>query len=268
MTADYCPTLNFASKTSTRIWEEEPSQANPYLAEKCRLHGYDIFDLMKQKSFVEVLYLLFSGELPTSSQTKLLEQLMIVLINPGPRHPANRAAMTAGISKARSVHLLPIGLMVLGGEHLGAAEVAQAMAFLQTNRDKNPNELAKELLSKAEKPAEGDWHIIPGFGSRFGGIDPIPNQLADHLNIDDISDNIKWGQQFVTSITPHQMGWLSTGIAAAILLDLNIKPREGAGLFQLISAPGILAHGMEQTHHPITDMPFVEDDNYVIEEKK
>ena len=61
------------------------------------------------------------------------------------------------------------------------------------------------------------------------------------------------------------MGWLSVGVAAAVFADLGFHPRYGAGLFQLLSAPGLLAHGMEQANKPITAMPFVSDNAYVID---
>ena len=79
--------LKFDSKTITKIWQEIPSDYNPYLTEEIRCHGYDLFELIKKKSFVDVLFLLFVGELPTKEQTLLLETLLIGLINPGPRHP-------------------------------------------------------------------------------------------------------------------------------------------------------------------------------------
>lgn len=266
MTTDVEPKLNFAEKASTNIWFEEPSNHNPYLAKTCRLHGYDILQLAQRKSFVEVLYLLYTGELPSVQQAKLLEQLMIFLLNPGPRHPATRAAMTAGISKARPAHILPVGLMALGGEHLGAAEVEHSMNYLINHVGEKPETHAARLLGEKESPTDGDWHIIPGFGTRFGGIDPAPQSFINDLLLTHSGKFIQWGQSFAVAINARSMGWLSTGIAAAVLLDLGIKPREGSGLFQLFSAPGILAHGMEQTHKPVTEMPFVEDKDYVIEQ--
>jgi len=52
---------------------------------------------------------------------------------------------------------------------------------------------------------------------------------------------------------------------AAILCELGFQPRMGAGMFQLISAPGIFAHGIEMANKPITAMPFPDDKDYSIE---
>lgn len=256
--------MTFADRTQTRIWQEIPSEENPYLAEQCRCHGYDILALAGKRSFVEVLFLLFQGELPTPEQAELLETLLITMINPGPRHPATRAAMNAAVSKTHPQHLLPIGLSVLGGAHLGSGEVLAAMRFLTANLKRSPVEVARECLA-APRAGEGDFHPAPGFGSRFGGIDPMPRQLAALLSaLPGSGEVMAWGMAFGEALTPHGLGWLGPGIAAAAFCDLGFHYRVGAGLYQLICAPGVLAHGLELANKPITAMPFLDEEHYVI----
>ncbi len=256
----------FAENISTKICLETPCQDNPYLAEESYYHGYNLMELMTKRRFVDVLYLLFRSELPTPQESEILEQLMIGLISPGPRHPATRAAMIAGVGKTDTSHLLPISLTILSGEHLGAASVEPAMRFLRKNRRKPPGEVAEQLFSDSSPPAEGDWHIAPGFGSRFNGIDPIPGKMARQLlRLEGADDTLKWAEQFAQSIAAHNQGWLTTGLAAAVLTDLGFAPRAGAGLFQLFAAPGLLAHAVEFANKPISAMPFPKDEDYVIE---
>ena len=61
------------------------------------------------------------------------------------------------------------------------------------------------------------------------------------------------------------MGWLATGVVAAVLTDLGFPPRAAAGIYQIISAPGLLAHGVELANKPLTAMPFISDEDYIIE---
>ena len=256
----------FAKHITTRIWEEIPSEKNPYITETNRCHGYEQLTLMQGRSFVEVLYLLFRGELPTAQEAELLEQLMIGLINPGPRHPATRAAMNAGIGKTDVEHILPISLSILSGAHLGAGEVEGAMRFLRKNSKKTPEQVVQGLLNESAPPTEGDWHIAPGFGSHYGDVDIIPNKMGNQLiALKGAGKILMWGNQFSQILQDNHMGWLSTGVAAAVFADLGFQPRYGAGLYQLLSAPGLLAHGIEQSNKPITDMPYISDENYVIE---
>jgi citrate synthase len=256
----------FSKKSATRIWKEIPSKENPYIAEKSLCHGYDLLDLIQKRSYLDVLYLLFRGELPNIEQVQLLETLFISLINPGPRHAATRAAMNAGIGKTYPEHILPIGLSVLSGEFLGSAEVSHSMKFLRKNVRNAPNTIAEELFSISAPPEQGDWHIAPGFGTRFNGIDVLPQQTANLLTkLPGSGKYLSWGSQFVTSLSKQNLGWLTTGVAACVFLDLGFHPRAGAGLFQIACAPGILAHGLEMANKPRTAVPFITDENYIIE---
>lgn len=256
----------FAERTATKIWLEIENQHNPFLADACLCHGYDLLELTQKRSFVEVLYLLFRSELPLPDEARLLEQLMIALINPGPRHPATRAAMNAGVGSTDREHILPIALSIYGGSHLGAAEVEPAMDWLRKQRKNDPQQLAHELLANNTSPAEGDWHIAPGFGSRFGGVDPMATKIANHLSaLPGQHETLSWGCAFAAALNEHALGWLPPAIAAAVFTDLGFSPRAGAGLFQLLAAPGLLAHGIELSNKPVTAMPFVKDENYVIQ---
>lgn len=256
----------FVERTATKIWQEMESPHNPYLADSCLCHGYDLLELTQKCSFVEVLYLLFRGELPNTDEAKLLEQLMIALINPGPRHPATRAAMNAGVGGTDREHILPIALSIYGGSHSGAAEVEPAMNWLRKQRKHDPRKLADELMANGTPPKEGDWHIVPGFGNRFGGVDTMAAKIANHLSgLPGNHETLSWGCTFANTLNKHSLGWLAPAIAAAVFTDLGFSPRAGAGLFQLLGAPGLLAHGVELSNKPVTAMPFVKDENYVID---
>lgn len=253
----------FASRPPTRIWLEQASPRNPYLAERCYCHGYEIEDLMAGRGFVEVFYLLFRGELPEPDQARLLERLMIALIDPGPRHAATRAAMNAGIGRTRRPDILPIALAVQGGAHLGGEEVEAAMRFLAASLERAP---AEALAAAPEPSGQGDRRAAPGFGSHYGGIDPLAGRLAAHLAaLPGAGRHLAWGMAAAEHLRPDGMGWLLPGVAAAALCDLGFSHRAGAGLFQLFAAPGLLAHGLEMAGRPITDMPFLDADHYVIE---
>jgi citrate synthase len=255
----------FVARTATKIWQENESPDNPYLAESCLCHGYDLLELTQKRSFVDVFYLLFRGELPDANEARLLEHLMIALINPGPRHPATRAAMNAGVGGTAHEHILPIALSIYGGDHLGAGEVEPAMDWLRKQRKFEPQQVALELITNGEPPQEGDWHIAPGFGSRFGGVDPLAANIANHLAaLPGNHETLSWGSAFAAALNGQSLGWLTPAIAAAVFTDLGFSPRAGAGLFQILGAPGLLAHGVELANKPTTAMPFVKDENYVI----
>jgi citrate synthase len=252
----------FSKKTATHIWKETPCEDNPYIAESALCHGYDLYELMEKCSFSDTFYLLFRGELPDPQASKLLETLMIALINPGPRHPATRAAMNAGVGKTMPTHIIPIATSILGGNYLGGGEIEPAMRFLNKQRNKNPVASATHLLAEHDDSDS----IAPGFGKRFGGIDVMSHSIVERLLLlEGKKPVLEWSATFANTLNSKSMGWLTTGIAAAVFCDLGFQPKMGGALFQLLGAPGLAAHGLELANKPITAMPFISDENYVIE---
>lgn len=256
----------FSKRAATRIWSEQPSIDNPYIATSALCHGYDLFELMAKRSFVDVFYLLFRGELPNSAESALLQTLMIALINPGPRHPATRAAMNVGIGKTNPLHILPIASAVLGGEHQGGGELERAMRFFRKYQNTNPADLPHETFQLDESEDQATTSATPGFGKRHGGIDLMAVGIAERLlRLEAAGSALKWGDKLAKVLELNGSGWLITGIAAAVFADLGFQPKAGGALFQLLGAPGLVAHGLEVANKPITAMPYVSDDNYVIE---
>jgi citrate synthase len=267
----------FSARASTRIWAEQPSSDNPYIAIGALCHGYDLFELMDKRSFVDVFYLLFRGELPSAAETQLLQTLMIALINPGPRHPATRAAMNVGVGKTNPLHILPIASAVLGGEFQGGGEVENAMRFLRKYQKTNPSDFLKQHPADLQTLApdvdvsdqsgdETPTSPTPGFGKRHGGIDLMAAGIAERLiKLDAAGEALKWGDEFAKTLAPSGSGWFITGVAAAVFADLGFQPKAGGALFQLLGAPGLVAHGLEVANKPITAMPYVSDANYTIE---
>ncbi len=260
--------MKFAEKISTKICYEKPNTENPFVADESYIHGYNLFDLMQNCSGIDVFYLIFRGELPSHEHSQLFNALMIGLINPGPRHPASRAAMTAAVSKSGPENILPIGLLSISGQHLGAIEAYEAAKFLENNIDCEANALAETYsLASHDENESGKTHT--GFGTRFGSRDPLSNRLANHLAmLPAAGAHLAWGEQFTQSTSNPSLGWLTTGLAAAALLDLGFHRRDISGLFQLLSAPGLLAYGLEQSFKQVTDMPFIPDERYETTENR
>lgn len=258
----------FCEKVSTAIWNEIPSNDNPYHATEARCHGYEHLSLINNKSFSEVLFLLFQGELPSKSQIKLFDTLLLSVIHPGPRHNASRAAMNAAVSKTNASHVLPLALNVLGGEWQGSREVFESMKFLSKSQHIPAVECAHEHIALAGDISElvGDWTLIAGFGSTYGSADTYSQKLADNITFNcELGSSFKWAVEFVAAITKLNVGWRVTGLFAAVLTDLGFTPYQGELLFQIASAPGIAAQASEKSEGHITEMPFVPDESYIIE---
>lgn len=250
--------FNYASRAATGICLETPSDHNPFVAERRFIHGYDVVELAEKKSFIESLLMMFLGDFPSRDQTRLFECLMVGLMNLGPRDPATRAAMVAGVSKTNAEHLLPVGLLVLGGSDHGATEVYNSYRFFEDNIERDPTLIAQALKAKGDQGAQS----APGFGCTFASRDPIMQRLQLSLAAIVPEANVfDWSNRLLAAFD-NTIGWLAPGLAAAVFYELGLGARESVGLFQLVRAPGIVAQAMEQTHKPITAMPMLADEHY------
>jgi citrate synthase len=255
--------FSYSNKLVTAITKEQ-SSANPYVTEKRYTAGYNNDEIVNKLSYPQALYLLFKGELPTEQQSLLLEKLMLCLMNSGPRCPATRASMVSAVSKTRPEHILPIGLITLGGEEF-AQLIANAHKFIQENLLLSPQNIVTQFRDRKES---GLSDTLPGFGTTYGSIDPIAlRQFDSLLNLANGSEVFAWVQELVRLLYPMNIGLLEQGMVASVFLEVGLGAREAGGLYQLFKAPGILAHGMEQTHKPITSMPLLDDDDYEFNRK-
>lgn len=258
----------FAERVETRIWLEQAASDNPYNATEAFCHGYALQDLLTKCSYWEYIYLLFTGKRCSPAQHTLLEKIGIALANPGPRHPATRAVIAAAVSKTDPVNVLPLGLNVMAGAHLGAAEVGSAMQFIRRHQKRDPIVVAHQRITELETAAQGDTHPAPGFGTRFSGTDHLAVSLAKTLlQLPDTGNALAWASHFAQELERLGFGsWLMPGLAAAAFLELGFHPKWGPGLFQWLSAPGLLAHAIEMSNKHLTALPFIDDSRYFIDE--
>ncbi len=275
---DKLETFTYSANASTKICLEVPAKHNAFLTEKRYLSGYDIEDLTSKCNFIETLYLLFKHELPSKRNSQLLNALFVAFINPGPRDESVRASMAAGVSKTRPEHLLPIGLNVIGGENNGAQTVEHAYHFIQDHVKRSyshDNGASAAFLKDNVKKLVGKVNIdgnissslccqhLPGFYQHYGSVDKLTERLMESIfALCPNSLIFRWCIEFNNELIKFNLGISPAGVAAAVFLELELGARESIGLYQLLRAPGILAHGMEQTHKPITSIPMLKDDDY------
>lgn len=245
---------------STRIWDEDPEPDNPFAAARCRCHGYDVYgDLLGQASWVEYLYLLFRGEAPTPSQARLLEDLAVILANPGPRDASVHAAMAAGVGGSPSAASLMAALAVGAGGLGGAREVERVMRqFLEWGPD-----LAtwrQKLPDYAETDTGGIWPAAehpPGFDPHGAGCPTPVRQSLAHLSTLSEGACLPWLEHHRPALEALAGMPLAIGaVAAAALVDLGFGAAQGETLFLLLRLPGAAAHALEQRDSGYKKFPF------------
>ena len=243
----------------THIWLEEPEPDNPFATRAAYCHGYDVYGEMLGKArWVEMLYLLFRGEAPTSRQTELLEATALALANPGPRDPSVHAAMSGGVGGSTAASCLIAALAVGAGQLSGGREVFLAMEAWNScstdldawqHRLTNPADVATSIWPSPEHP--------PGFDPHGVSTSTIVNQTLTCLASLSAKPRLPWLEANRASLeTAAGRPVAMSGVAAAAFSDLGFTPEQGEMLHLLLRLPGAAAHALEQGQYGHKKFPF------------
>lgn len=246
-------------RVRTRIWLEEPEPHNPFATKAAYCHGYDVFGQMVGAArWVDMLYLLFRGEAPSASHSRLLETLAVAIANPGPRDPAVHAAMCAGVGGSVAASALMAALAVGAGQYTGAREVfvsMQAWGACGTDVDTWQRFLTAPRERIASAWPECD-HVC-GFDPHAVATSMPVLQTLDALSSDGSGTRLAWLKVHREALeemagAPLSMG----GVAACALVDLGFSPVQGEMLHLLLRLPGAAAHALEQAEYGHKNFPF------------
>jgi len=247
----------------TTIWTEIAEADNPFAANVCRCHGYDVFgEMIVQASWPEYLFLLFQGERPTAAEARALEILAVAFANPGVRDLSVRAAMNAGVADATVGSWLVAAVAAGAGQNGGAHEVARCVALWEQN-GRELDAWQRSLTAPVDDDAAPDIWLEPEHPPGFdphGASCALPvRQLLDALAETGL-ENSRWLQQERSQLE----GWADhplylPGVAAAALADLGFSPEQAELLFLILRLPGAAVHALEQKGLGPNRYPFFRD---------
>lgn len=243
----------------TRIWREEAEPDNAFAAKTAYCHGYDVYGEMLGKTrWVEMLYLLFRGEAPSTADADMFEALAVALANPGPRDPSVHAAMCGGTCGSPAASSLMAALAVGAGNLSGGREVHAAMeTWAACGTD-----LGKWRQYLATPPSTGIsvWphrEHAPGFEPHgIVAATPVVQTLACLARLSP-SWRLRWmldNREDLEAIAHHPLAL--SGVAAAAFADLGFTPEQGEMLHLLLRLPGAAAHALEQRQYGHKKFPF------------
>lgn len=220
-----------------------------------QIRGYDLVSLIGTLPFPSALYLLYTGELPSPSATKLLDALMVASIDHGPGAPSTLAARTAASGGASLGAAAAAGLLTMGKYH--GAVVQDALEAMQQVIDLSK---ADGDLSRAAEAVVADWRKggrrLSGFGHRqHKQRDPRVDRLFELAREANVRGDYLQAARAIEGALKKKTGKdlpiNIDGAMAAILGEINFPPTLANALFMVARLTGVLAHVNEE----ITQMP-------------
>ena len=224
---------------STNIIEMEPGSIS--------LRGTPIENLIGNKSFVEMIWIMTTGDQINEKKSALLEAALVAAVDHGPQAPSIAAARMSATCGVDINNSLATGINVLGDIHGGAGQQALEL-YVEIKKEGIEN---IDNVLKKHKDMNGGF--IPGFGHRFHKpTDPraprlieLVNAAADQGEVSGVFSKIACEiEERLSNKKPVPMN--IDGATAVIYAELGCPPPLARGLFCISRSVGILAHTWEQ----------------------
>jgi citryl-CoA lyase len=203
------------------------------------IYGHAVTKLMREATFTDTIFLLFGKRIPTVSERKLLDTLLVAAAEHGVEAPSLYVPRISAAS-GNSIHAaMAAGVLAIGEAHGGAGEAAARFLL----RDESAGALVSEYLAGGKK--------IPGFGHKiYFEEDPraavifavarennLPLAMFEKAYAIEAELFKQKAKKLVLNVD---------GAYAAAILALGLEPVAAKALFVIARAAGMGAHAMEE----------------------
>ncbi len=224
-------------------WE---SAITEIAADTIRVRGYDVSELMEQRSFSDVVYLLLKGGLPDEKSAEMMRAILVSSVDHGVTPPsalAARTVMSAGNSLNTAV---AAGIMAIGDVHGGAIEQSARIMQETAAGEGDIAALAQDLVKDLKKKKKR----MPGFGHRLHTADPRTAKLfalAEKQQF--LGRHVKLAlaiEKALFELSGKKLPINVDGAIAAVISDMGFDWRLGKAFFMISRIVGLVAHAYEE----------------------
>jgi citrate synthase len=218
------------------------------------LRGYPVEELIGNVGFVDTIWLMLRGELPSRREAELFEAALVASVDHGPQAPSiaiARMATTCGVPVNGA---MASAINVLDDIHGGPGQQCMELYVeIDAERDQG-GDLDEVVAQVLQRWRDGGTRYFPGFGHRFHPLDPRTPRLlslVDAATADGVVEGrfAEIGRAVEKAINAGKTTRIPMnvdGVTAVIYCELGFAPELGRGVFILARSVGILAHAAEQ----------------------
>jgi citrate synthase len=215
-----------------------------------RVRGYDVTELMQRASFVDTLFLLHRGRLPSLAERRLLDAILTAVADHGAGAPSCAAARLVASGNRQSLSAaIAAGVLAIGDEHGGAGSACMELIAAGVERARKESISIDESASLTLEEARANRVRLPGLGHRVHTTDPRVSVLFGMAKEAGVGTE---GAQFMLALEEQARIKIKSlpinvdGALAAILYDLGFEPAAGKLMFIVGRVAGLTAEVAEE----------------------
>lgn len=233
------------SKTSE--WETSIAEVQ---GDEVVIRGYKLSNLVGNISYIEMIFLIFTGELPSKEKREMLEAIFVSVAEHGISPSTIITRMLASCGTPIQAGIAG-GILSIADWHGGACEQLARLLYETVASVGELEKAIRERLSKTISEYRAQKKYVEGFGHpQHKEGDPRAKQLlnlADKLQVSGIYTKVF---QILGDELSKQMGRPMhpnvNGPLASLLLDLGFPWRSVRGFVIASRTMGITAHFVEE----------------------
>lgn len=218
------------------------------------LRGYPVQELIGTVTFVDTIWLMLLGDLPTRAQSALLEAALVSSVDHGPQAPSiaiGRMAVTCG---APMNGAMASAITVLDDVHGGPGQQCMELYHEIDAELAVAGEVSEAVRVVLQRRRDAGEKYVPGFGHRWHPLDPRAPRLLSLVESASEEGSItgrfaaigRAVEDAISEGKPRRIPMNVDGATAVIYCELGLTPELGRGVFILSRSVGILAHAHEQ----------------------
>ncbi|MDQ7876429.1 citryl-CoA lyase [Microbacterium sp. QXD-8] len=218
------------------------------------LRGYPIQELLGRVGFVDTIWLMLRGELPSSEEAALFEAALVASVDHGPQAPSIAIARMATTCGVPINGAMASAINVLGDVHGGPGQQCMEIYLEIDAEHEKRGDLGEAVRVVLQRQRDAGVAYVPGFGHRFHPLDPRTPRLLSLVDAAAAGGTVdgrfaaigRAVEDAISAGRPQRIPMNVDGVTAVIYCELGFTPELGRGVFILARSVGILAHAAEQ----------------------
>lgn len=224
-------------------WRTEIAEVKP---NEIRVRGYDLLDLIGNRTFGDVVFLLLAGDLPEGNEGRMIDALLVSASEHGlmaPSVDATRFVASGGVPLQAAV---ASGINAMGEYHAGAVDAGARMLLEAVALDMETAEAGREIVRLyRERKA-----VLSGYGHKVHNPDPRTArvmQVAKDLGFYGRFCELGFAIEDATEeVHPKRLSMNIDGAMSCIMLELGLDPGLGKAFYVIGRSAGLVAHAFEE----------------------
>lgn len=214
------------------------------------VRGYRIDELMGRVPFSHVAYLVLMGELPSESQGRVMDAILVSSVDHGSTPPSALAARTVASGGAPLTAGIAAGVMTINRHHGGAIEGCMLLLREAVARKLADGQDSLTVARAVAAEYRARKARVPGFGHRIHTDDPRAARLFTIAQEEGVvGTHVEMAQALAQTLAESLGKPLPInvdGAIAAVLCDMGFPPEMGNGVFAIARTVGLTAHVFDE----------------------